>query len=194
MVVVRGLGVAIFDQLVEELVDGVFFSSLWFLFLGLLYFLVIALDERCSLEKFGTLEHTASKFQCQRWNCILVCTCVITGSVSNSFKQLLPITWRNTVFKVYLGTGDLPDAENKSCKLSEFVADVIVIVIDDIFFIGRTSFAFIYIYIYIYIYIHTSLVFVFVGRRSFPVVAGALFLALPMALFSFPFGLSEHEL
>ena len=66
MVVVRGLGVAIFDQLVEELVDGVFFSSLGFLFLGLLYFLVIALDERCSLEKFGTLEQTASKFQCQR--------------------------------------------------------------------------------------------------------------------------------
>ena len=42
-----------------------------------------------------------------------------------------------------------------------------------------------------YIDIDTSLVFVFVGR-SFPVEAGALFLAL--ALFSFPFGLSEHEL
>ena len=146
MVVVRGLGVAIFDRLV----DGVFFSSLWFLFLGLLYFLVIALDQRCSLEKFGTLEQAASKFQCQRWNCIIVYTCVITGNVSNSFKLLLPIiAWRNTVFKVYLGTGDLPDAENKSCKLSEFVADVIAVVIDDIFFIGRTSFAFIYIYTYV---------------------------------------------
>ena len=143
MVVVRGLGVAIFDQLVEELVDGVFFSSLWFLFLGLLYFLVIALDERCSLEKFGTLEQIASKFQCLRWNSILVYTFIIACNVSNSFKQLLPIAWRNAVFKVYLGTGDLPDAENKSCKLSEFVTDVILIVIVDIFFIGRTAFAFI---------------------------------------------------
>ena len=86
MAVVRGLGVAIFDQLVEELVDGEFFSSLWFLFLGLLYFLVIALDERFSLEKFGMLEQTAFKFQCQRWNCILVYTCVIACNVSNSFK------------------------------------------------------------------------------------------------------------
>ena len=73
-------------------------------------------------------------------------TCVIACNVSNSFKQLLPIAWRNAVFKVYLGTDDLPDdVENKSCKLSECVADVIVIVIVDIFFIGRTAFAYIYI-------------------------------------------------
>ena len=56
------------------------------------------------------------------------------------FKQLLPITWRNAVFEVYLVTGDLPDAENKSCKLSEFVADVIaVVVFVYIFFIQPSS-------------------------------------------------------
>ena len=52
-----------------------------------------------------------------------MCSYVIAGNVCNSFKQLLTIAWRNAVFKVYLGTGDLPDAENKCCKLSEFVAD-----------------------------------------------------------------------
>ena len=62
---------------------------------------------------------------------IRVYTCVIACNVSNSFKQLLPIAWRNAVFEVYPGAGDPPDAENKSCKLSEFVADVIAVVIVD---------------------------------------------------------------
>ena len=68
-----------------------------------------------------------------------MCTCVIDGNSSNYIKQLLPIAWRNAVFEVYLCTCDLPDAENKSCKFSEFVADVIAVVIFDAIFFTQSS-------------------------------------------------------
>ena len=69
-----------------------------------------------------------------------MCACIIAGNISNSVKQLLPITRRDAVFKVYLVTCDLSDAENQSCKLSEFVADVVsVMAFVAIFFIQPSS-------------------------------------------------------
>ena len=75
LVFVHGLGETTLDRLVEELivVDDVFFSSLWYLFLSLC-FLVIALDERCSPEKFDILEQTqVSLAEWELHTCVFLC-------------------------------------------------------------------------------------------------------------------------